>query len=30
LNILKIDTRLRNELTANQTFVASITQKLGL
>jgi len=30
LNILKIDTRLRNELTANETFVASITQKLGL
>ena len=30
LNILKIDTRLRNELTANKTFVASITQKLGL
>ena len=30
LNILKIDTRLRNELTANTTFVASITQKLGL
>ncbi|SFV64306.1 Leucine rich repeat variant [hydrothermal vent metagenome] len=30
LNILKIDTRLRNELTVNKTFVASITQKLGL
>jgi hypothetical protein len=30
LNILKIDTRLRNELTANETFVTSITQKLGL
>jgi hypothetical protein len=30
LNILKIDTRLRNELTANETFVASITQQLGL
>jgi len=30
LNILKIDTRLRNELTTNETFVASITQKLGL
>jgi hypothetical protein len=30
LNILKIDTRLRNELTSNKTFVASITQKLGL
>jgi len=30
LNVLKIDTRLRNELTANKTFVASITQKLGL
>lgn len=30
LNILKIDTRLRNELTTNATFVASITQKLGL
>jgi hypothetical protein len=30
LNILKIDTRLRNELTSNSAFVASITQKLGL
>ena len=30
LNILKIDTRLRNELTSNKTFVESITQKLGL
>ncbi|RRS31981.1 MAG: hypothetical protein P794_02595 [Epsilonproteobacteria bacterium (ex Lamellibrachia satsuma)] len=30
LNVLKIDTRLRNELTSNETFVASITQKLGL
>jgi len=30
LNILKIDTRLRNELTSNAAFVASITQKLGL
>ncbi|WP_295418073.1 hypothetical protein [Sulfurovum sp.] len=30
LNVLKIDTRLRNELTANERFVASITQKLGL
>ncbi len=30
LNILKIDTRLRNELTTNKTFVESITQKLGL
>ena len=30
LNIFKIDTRLRNALTANETFVASITQSLGL
>lgn len=30
LNVLKIDTRLRNELTTNETFVASITRSLGL
>ena len=30
LNIFKIDTRLRNALTNNETFVASITQSLGL
>ena len=30
LNILKIDTRLRNALTGNKTFTDNITQKLGL
>jgi hypothetical protein len=30
LNIFKIDTRLRNALTGNERFVASITQSLGL
>ena len=30
LNILKIDTRLRNELTSNQKFVDSISRNLGL
>lgn len=30
LNILKIDTRLRNSLTKNRTFTANITQQLGL
>jgi len=30
LNILKIDTRLRNALTGNKTFTDSITRDLGL
>jgi len=30
LNILKIDTRLRNALTSNKTFTDSITKRLGL